>query len=95
VYPETEYKAQESARARQKTDEFKQLYRDRAGIEGTISQGVRRMGLRQTRYIGLTRTHFQHVATAAAINLERIADWAMGERPEPTRRSPLRALAAG
>jgi len=95
VYPETEYKAQESARARQRTDEFKQLYGDRAGIEGTISQGVRRMGLRQTRYIGMKRTHFQHVATAAAINLERIADWVMGERPEPTRCSPLRALAAG
>ena len=93
VYPETEYKAQESARARQRTDEFKELYGNRAGIEGTISQGVRCMGLRQTRYVGLMRTHLQHVATAAAINMERIADWVMGERPEPTRRSPLRAFA--
>ena len=94
MYPETEYKAQESARARQRTDEFKELYGERAGIEGTISQGVRCMGLRQTRYIGLMRTHLQHVATAAAINMERIADWVMGERPEPTRRSPLRTFAA-
>jgi hypothetical protein len=63
-----------------------------AGIEGTISQDIRRMGVRQARYIGQARTHLQHVATAAAINIERITDWVMGERPEPTRLSPLRAL---
>jgi hypothetical protein len=50
------------------------------------------MGVRQTRYIGLARTHLQHVAMAAAINVERIADWMMGERPELTRPSPLRVL---
>jgi IS5 family transposase len=92
VYPQVQYEAQAHARARQATADFKLLYGARAGIEGTISQGVRRMGLRQARYIGLARTHLQHVATAAAINIERIADWVLGERPEPTRPSPLRAL---
>ncbi len=40
-------------------------------LEGTISQGVGRFGLRRTRYFGLTKTHLQHIATACAINLSR------------------------
>lgn len=94
VYPQEHYQAQEQARQRQETEDFKTLYAERAGIEGTHSQGVRRMGLRRSRYLGLARTHVQHVATAAAINVVRVVDWLNGERPEPTRRSPLLALAA-
>ena len=94
VYPQVQYEAQERARQRQTTEEFKTLYGARSGIEGTISQGVRGMDVRHARYIGLARTHLQHVATAAAINVVRIVDWLLGERPEPTRRSPLLALAA-
>ncbi len=93
VYPQVQYEAQERARHRQTTEEFKTLYGERAGIEGTISQGVRGMDVRHARYIGLARTHLQHVATAAAINVVRVVDWLMGERPEPSRRSPLLALA--
>ncbi|MBW4442081.1 MAG: transposase [Plectolyngbya sp. WJT66-NPBG17] len=33
----------------------------RAGIEGTTSQGVYSLGLRQCRYIGLSKVHFQHL----------------------------------
>ena len=44
-------------------------------VEGTISQGVRAFGLRRSRYRGLARTHLQHVATAAAIDLARLGDW--------------------
>ncbi len=93
VYPQLEYEAQEAARKRQETEEFKALYGKRAGIEGTLSQGVRRMGLRESRYIGFASTHLQHVATAEAINAVRVVEWLNGERPEPTRKSPLRALA--
>ena len=32
-------------------------------------------GLRRTRYIGQTKTHLQHLATASAINLIRVAAW--------------------
>ena len=94
VYPQVQYEAQERARQRQTTEEFKTLYGERSGIEGTISQGVRGMDVRHARSIGLARTHLQHVATATAINVVRIVDWLMGERPEPTRRSPLLAFAA-
>jgi transposase len=94
VYPQKEYETLQQARQRQDTQEFKELYAVRAGIEGTISQGARSMGLRQSRYIGLARTHVQHVATAAAINVVRIVDWVNGHRPGDTPVSPFLALAA-
>jgi transposase len=31
--------------------------------------------LRPSRYWGLAKTHFQHLATAAAINLDRLGAW--------------------
>jgi transposase len=70
------------------------LYRLRAGVEGTISQGVRAFGLRQARYRGLAKTHLQGVATAAAINLARMDDWLSGHVPAKTRISRFAHLAA-
>ena len=57
----------------------------RAGIESTLSQGVRAFGLRRSRYFGLVKTHFQNLAIATAINFERIAAWFDGHVPEKTR----------
>jgi transposase len=45
---------------------------------------VHRMGLRRSRYMGEPRTHLQHVATAAAINLCRLYDWLTGVSPHST-----------
>jgi hypothetical protein len=50
----------------------------RAGIEAKHGQAVRRCGLRRCRYIGLAKTHLQHLISAAAINLARIANWVNG-----------------
>jgi transposase len=77
----------QQARQREKTPEFKAAYKKRAGIEGTISQGVRAFGLRRARYMGKAKTQLQHLATATAINLERVADWFAGVARERTRRS--------
>jgi len=74
-------------REQEETKEFKQVYAKRAGIEGTISQGVRVMGLRRSRYIGQEKTHLQHVATAAALNLVRSMAWLSGVPRAQTRRS--------
>jgi IS5 family transposase len=63
-------------------------------VEATLSQGVRAFGLRRARYRGLARTGLQHVATAAAINLDRIAAWFAGRPLAPTRTSRFAALAA-
>jgi transposase len=47
---------------------------------------VRAFGLRRPRYRGLEKTHLQHVATAAAINIDRIVAW-LEERPRATTRT--------
>jgi transposase len=94
VLPRPEYEALAAARARESTAEGRRLYAQRQGIESTLSQAVRAFGLRQTRYRGLAKTGLQHMATAAAINLDRISAW-FGARPiAPTRRSRFAALAA-
>jgi transposase len=74
------------------TDEGKQLSRRRAGVEGTLSQGVRAFGLRRSRYLGLAKTHLQHVITAGAMNLARLAAWFTGDPPEETRTSRFARL---
>ena len=80
-------------RRRQQTQpEFRKQYAARAGIEGTHSQGLRRCGLRRARYIGLAKTHLQHVLTAVAINLIRVAEWLAGTPLAKTRVSPFGAL---
>ena len=92
--PQAEYETLKAARDRQKTAPFKVKYKKRAGIEGTISQGTRAFDLRRSRSIGLTKTHLQHLATAAAMNLTRITAWLMDGQPtSPGRISPFAALA--
>lgn len=94
LYPQPIYEVLQTARQRQETDEFKEHYHKRAGVEGTLSQGTRSFGLRRARYIGLAKTHLQHVATAAAMNLIRMVAW-LHEIPKgQTRQSRFMALAA-
>ena len=88
-----QYEALQQARTRQKTDEFKQLYKKRAGVEGTISQGTRTYGLRSSRYIGQAKTHLQNIISAVAMNLVRLDDWLNAIQPAKTRTSAFAALA--
>ena len=90
--PQADYLALKQRREQENTKEFKQVYSKRAGIEGTISQGVRTMGLRRSRYIGQEKTHLQHVATAAALNLVRSLAWFNGVPRAQTRRSTFARL---
>lgn len=89
VRPRARHEALQEARQRQQTQEFKDRYQDRAGIEGTISQGVRVAGFRRARYVGQAKTHLQHVLTAAAINLRRIGDWFADTPRAKTRTAPF------
>ncbi|MBC8162552.1 MAG: IS1182 family transposase [Roseiflexaceae bacterium] len=87
------YDALQAARERQQTDRFKAQYARRAGIEGTISQGVNTGDLRRSRYIGAVKTRLMHLLLAAAINFMRVANW-LAETPRArTRRSSFAALA--
>ena len=87
IRPQEQYQALKQRRKQEETKEFKQAYAKRAGIEGTISQGVRVMGLRRSRYIGQEKTHLQHVAIAAALNIVRSMAWLSGVPRAQTRRS--------
>lgn len=94
LWPPAQHAALQVARQRQQTDQFKDDYAIRAGIEGTISQAAYTLGMRQARYIGLAKTHLQHLATAATINLARVIAWLTGTPRSRTRPSPFAALAA-
>ena len=94
LLPRREHEALAAARAREGTAEGRRFYAQRQGVEATLSQGVRAFGLRRARYRGLAKTGLQHVATAAAINLDRLAAW-FAERPlARTRTSRFAALVA-
>jgi transposase len=86
------YEALQSARRHQTTEEFQKNYAARAGIEGTHAQAISRCGLRRCRYIGLAKTQLQHLITATAVNLIRIADWLTAAPTAKTRRSRFAAL---
>lgn len=62
-------------RQQQQSDIWYEQYADRAGIEATFSQVMRVTGLRQTRYIGLKKTHLHNTLSASALNLIRVDDW--------------------
>lgn len=81
-----------AARKRESTEDFKEAYRHRAGIEGTHSQGTRTMGLRRSRYIGLRKTHLGHIAIATAINLTQLMGWLRGEPSAQTRTSRFKKV---
>jgi len=88
------FEALQGARRHQKTEAFRASYTARAGIEGTHAQAISRCGLRRCRYIGLAKTRLQHVLTAAAVNLVRVAEWCAGIPVAKTRRSRFSALQA-
>ncbi len=86
------YEALQAARKQQTTKEFQQQYAARAGIEATHEQAIRRCGLRQSRYIGMAKTHLQHLLTATALNFVRVGEW-LAEKPiTKTRQSAFAAL---
>jgi transposase len=84
-----------AARERQATPEFREQYRQRAGIERKIAE-VMGQGLRQARYVGRKKQRLQAAWTVAVVNLKRLLTLAqhdpMGFREALAGRSP-RAIA--
>jgi transposase len=87
IQPEAEFLALQKARRQQAEPGFKKRYAARAGIEGTISQAVRRSDSRRSRYVGQAKTHLQNVCTAVALNLVRLWNWLTETPLATTRRS--------
>ncbi|MFE4105807.1 transposase [Almyronema epifaneia] len=64
-----------------------------AGVEGTLSQGIHCFSLRRTHYLGLAKTHLQHILTGIAMNITLIVAWLRGIPHTHTRVSRFAALA--
>jgi transposase len=92
LLPQDQQEALEDRRREQLTDQWQQRYNIRAGVEGTISQAVRRTRIRRTRYTGLPKTHLGHVLAATAINIIRLDAWLNGTPLGGTRTSHLAQL---
>ncbi|WP_102927069.1 transposase [Streptomyces noursei] len=90
--PQAEQEVIQQARAQEDTQEWKEQYAYRAGVEGTISQGVRAFGLRRCRYHGLAKARLQHQLTATAMNFHRLNAWWTDIPRARTRTSHLAAL---
>ena len=86
LQPRARHEALREGRAIAGTEAGRRLYAKRAGIEGTLSQGVRVFGLRRARYRRLAKAHLQHVAAVATINLGRLGAW-FRARPRATTRT--------
>lgn len=87
-----EYEALSQSRKLLLTVDGQREYQNRAGIEGTISQGVRLGSLRRSRYRGLQKTHLQEIATATGINLLRTINFLEGKPLAKTRLSRFAKL---
>jgi transposase len=92
IQPEAQFKALAAARGRTKETKYKNLYKLRSGIEASLSQAVRRSGLRRSRYVGLHKTQLQNIVIATAINLVRLLNWLAGSQFGKSRRTPFAKL---
>ena len=74
------FEALQGARKHQETTAFRASYAARAGIEGTYAQAISRCGLRRSRYVGLAKTHLQHVITATVCEFDTSTGTGAGHR---------------
>ncbi len=88
-----EYEALNAARARMSDPAWQERYHRRAGVEGTLSQGVRAFGMRRSRYVGLAKTALQQVCIAVGMNVSRVVHWLDGLPRAKTRVTRFAALA--
>jgi transposase len=93
IRSEQSYVMLQKARQRQLTQEFKEQYNTRAGIEGTLSQGIRAFELRRSRYVGEDKTRLQHLMIGVALNVKRLFAWVQKSPPGKTRCSRFASLA--
>lgn len=91
--PKEEHLAITRRRKQQETKTWSNTYNQRAGVEGTISQGIRGFNMRSARYRGLDKVHLQHILTATAMNAVRLFAWFEGFPLAKTRVSSFAKLA--
>ena len=90
--PREIHQAVTAARAGQDTRQWKDRYKARAGVEGTMHQATHVTGIRRARYLGLDKTRLEHLAAATAINVIRLDAWYTGQPLDRTRTTHLQRL---
>ena len=90
--PREIHEAISAARAGQDTQQWKDRYKTRAGVEGTMGQSTHVTGIRRARYLGLDKTRLEHLAAATAINLIRLDAWYNGNPIDRTRTTHLQRV---
>jgi Transposase DDE domain len=90
--PREIHEAVAAARAGQSGQHWKDRYKIRAGVEGTIRQATHVTGIRTARYLGLRKTSLEHAAAATAINLIRLDAWWTAKPLDRTRTTCLQRL---
>jgi Transposase DDE domain len=90
--PREIHEAVAAARAGQSGQHWKDRYKIRAGVEGTIRQATCVTGIRTARYLGLPKTSLEHAAAAAAVNLIRLDAWWTSKPLNRTRTTHLQRL---
>jgi transposase len=90
--PREVHEAVAQARAGQTSQQWKDRYHIRAGVEGTIRQATHVTGIRRARYLGLDKIRLEHNAAAAAVNLIRLDAWWTGKPLDRTRTTHLQRL---
>jgi transposase len=81
-----------AARAEEGTRQWKDRYKARAGVEGTMGQASHVTGIRHARYAGLPKTRLEHLIAATAINVIRLDAWYTGKPIDRTRTTHLQRL---
>lgn len=92
MHPQPLQQALDAARAEQTSRDWRDTYKLRAGVEGTVRQAIAVTGLRRARYRGLPKVHLEHVYSALALNLIRLDAWWNGHALDRTRTSHLARL---
>lgn len=90
--PREVHQAVQAARAEQRTDQWADRYKTRAGVEGTMRQTTHVTGIRRTRYTSLPKVRLEHAIAATAINLVRLDAWWTGRPLDRTRTTHLQRL---
>jgi transposase len=94
IRPRPPYHAVHAARRREAADVFQAEYARRAGVEGTISRGVRGPRPRRTRDIGVARVRLEHLLTEVGLNVLRLGERFLETSHAKTRLPPFARLMA-
>jgi hypothetical protein len=87
LLPREKHERRQDALAFQQTAAFREAYRVRAGIEGTVSELTRVLDARHARYRGEAKVRLEGVLLGAGLNVRRLGAWLLN-RPRSQTRTP-------